>query len=334
MEREGPSPLMIVIILILCILALGAVFGAIKIFLLEKPALLQEEGSVELYFCQTQDCRSAMVQHLNRSRSINCAFYELNDPVIIGTLAEKNAHVLVYDKEADVEGLAVEKVPSKGLMHDKFCILDDRTVITGSMNPTINDIERNDNNLLVIESPSMAKRYTQEFEELVGRTDRTYEKRSPKPFFVNLSGVLIEQRFCPQENCEGAAIRTVLNAKEEIDFMLFTFTSDPLGDALITAHNNGVVVRGVFENRQGDEYSEQGRLNASGATVKLDGNKYTMHHKVMILDNMTVLTGSYNPTSSAQTKNDENMLIINDERIAKAYYDEFTRVNALAKPLR
>jgi phosphatidylserine/phosphatidylglycerophosphate/cardiolipin synthase-like enzyme len=334
MEKEGPGPLMIVIILVLSIVVLGAIAAAIRVFVLERPAILQEEGSIDAHFCRTEDCRAIFLKRLAPAQNIKCAFYELNDPALIETFAAKNAHVLVDEDEDEVRGLAVEVVPSKGLMHDKFCILDDAIVVTGSMNPTINDIERNDNNLVIIESRSLARRYTQEFNELLGRTDHTYQKLPPKPFSVNLSGVLIEQRFCPQENCEDAVIKETLGAKKEITFMFFTFTSDPLGEALIAVHRRNIAVRGVFEDRQGDEYSEQGRLNASGVLVKLDGNKYTMHHKVMIIDKNTVITGSYNPTASADERNDENLLIIRDETIARTYYEEFSRVEQMAKPLR
>jgi len=60
--------------------------------------------------------------------------------------------------------------------------------------------------------------------------------------------------------------------------------------------------------------------------VKKDSNKYNMHHKVFIIDNETVVTGSYNPTSSGDEKNDENILIIHDKGIAKKFLDEFDRV--------
>ena len=48
-----------------------------------------------------------------------------------------------------------------------------------------------------------------------------------------------------------------------------------------------------------------------------------MHHKVFIIDNETVITGSYNPTSGGDERNDENMLIIHDKSIADAFLREF-----------
>ncbi|MBW2972476.1 hypothetical protein KY359_05560, partial [Candidatus Woesearchaeota archaeon] len=57
-----------------------------------------------------------------------------------------------------------------------------------------------------------------------------------------------------------------------------------------------------------------------------DGNKANMHHKVFVIDNKTVVTGSFNPTSNADTKNDENVLIIHDPEVAQKFSEEWERV--------
>jgi len=53
---------------------------------------------------------------------------------------------------------------------------------------------------------------------------------------------------------------------------------------------------------------------------------------VIAIDERTVITGSYNFTSSAERDNDENLLIVDDQALARAYLDEFQRVYALAQP--
>ena len=60
-----------------------------------------------------------------------------------------------------------------------------------------------------------------------------------------------------------------------------------------------------------------------GVNAKKDAGKYKMHHKVFIIDNKTVATGSFNPSLSADERNDENILIIHDKRIASAFLKEF-----------
>ena len=60
--------------------------------------------------------------------------------------------------------------------------------------------------------------------------------------------------------------------------------------------------------------------------MRLDGNLASMHHKVLIIDEQVVVTGSYNFSQSAKTRNDENTLIIHSEEIAALYLEEFDRV--------
>ena len=62
-----------------------------------------------------------------------------------------------------------------------------------------------------------------------------------------------------------------------------------------------------------------------------DGNCYILHHKVIIIDERMVITGSYNFTSSAERDNDENLVIVDDPQLARAYLDEFARVYAQAQ---
>jgi len=57
-----------------------------------------------------------------------------------------------------------------------------------------------------------------------------------------------------------------------------------------------------------------------------------MHHKVMIIDGQTVVTGSYNFSASAQNRNDENALVIHDPQIAAQYLGEFERIYGNANP--
>jgi phosphatidylserine/phosphatidylglycerophosphate/cardiolipin synthase-like enzyme len=87
------------------------------------------------------------------------------------------------------------------------------------------------------------------------------------------------------------------------------------------------VVQGVIEERNTDQPNSQyKRLRTAFHDVLTDGNPYTMHHKVIIIDDETVITGSYNFTHSAERTNDENVLIIHDPEVAGLFVEEFGRV--------
>jgi phosphatidylserine/phosphatidylglycerophosphate/cardiolipin synthase-like enzyme len=51
-----------------------------------------------------------------------------------------------------------------------------------------------------------------------------------------------------------------------------------------------------------------------------------MHHKVLIIDGRTVVTGSYNFTANAERRNDENVLVIHNPQIAAQFLEEFHRL--------
>lgn len=51
-----------------------------------------------------------------------------------------------------------------------------------------------------------------------------------------------------------------------------------------------------------------------------------MHHKVFIIDGKIVAFGSYNFSQSAETSNDENLIVVYSEPIAQQFIQEFMRV--------
>jgi phosphatidylserine/phosphatidylglycerophosphate/cardiolipin synthase-like enzyme len=82
----------------------------------------------------------------------------------------------------------------------------------------------------------------------------------------------------------------------------------------------------VFEKQNASgSGAEFAKLTSGGVDVLEDGNCYILHHKVIVIDERTVITGSYNFTSSAEQDNDENLVIVDDPALARAYLDEFER---------
>lgn len=53
-----------------------------------------------------------------------------------------------------------------GIMHDKFCIIDNQVVITGSYNWSDNAEFRNEENIAVLENAKLATEYSVKFREL------------------------------------------------------------------------------------------------------------------------------------------------------------------------
>ncbi|MBR9693311.1 hypothetical protein GOV07_05305 [Candidatus Woesearchaeota archaeon] len=295
-------------------------------------AIPTQTGEITLLFCQVDDCKQGLLTAINNSEEIKCAFYDLDYDPLEQLLKHKNVEVLVFKENYDGFGISV-KASHGGLMHDKFCILDERIVITGSTNPTANGLFKNDNGILIIEGEVIAQNYLDEFEELKGKKEQqTRNKKIKHKIHEDGEGFLIENYFCPEDDCEKQVLEELGKAITTIHFMTFSFTSDPIGKLLIEKAKDGILVQGVFEKRQQNAYSEYQRLLAAGLDVRFDSNPQTMHHKVFIIDGKTVIMGSYNPTKNGNTRNDENVLIIHNQALTARFRAEFDRLWLLTNP--
>lgn len=219
------------------------------------------------------------------------------------------------------------------IMHDKFVVVDQAAVWTGSWNFTENDTYRYNNNGILIRSPELARNYTVTFEKM-WRDKQFGPKRSPGGTtpVLTIGGVRVESYFAPEDKVAEKILPRLQKAEKSICFMAFSFTDDALGQAVRDRTKAGVKVRGVFEKTGSEtQYSEYGRMKAQKLDVLQDGNPYLMHHKVFIVDETTVILGSFNFSQNAETENDENLLIIDDPALARTFLDEFERVYATAK---
>jgi phosphatidylserine/phosphatidylglycerophosphate/cardiolipin synthase-like enzyme len=218
------------------------------------------------------------------------------------------------------------------IMHNKFVVVDGAAVWTGSWNFTDGDAYRLNNNAIRIASPELAQNYTAEFEKMF--VNRKFGPGKPAGVpnpVLTIGGVHVENYFAPEDKVGPRIQQRIAQARQSIHFLAFSFTSDPIGSAMIERAKAGVEVKGVFETSGSEtRFSELGPMKAAGLDVLQDGNPYVMHHKVIIIDGRTVIFGSYNFSANADTDNDENLLIVDDPAMAQAFEAEFQRVREVA----
>jgi phosphatidylserine/phosphatidylglycerophosphate/cardiolipin synthase-like enzyme len=217
----------------------------------------------------------------------------------------------------------------EGLMHNKFVVIDHTEVWTGSMNYTISSAYRDNNNLLRIHSTDVAEDYTTEFNEMFVDNLFGSDGRA-KTLHPNLTidGTPMEIYFSPDDGVAAHILSLLQGAQESIYFMAYTFTSDDLGKAIRQRAAAGVTVAGVMDDGQikSSPATEYDRFMQAGLDVRRDGNAGLMHHKVILIDKKIVITGSYNFTVSAETTNDENVVVIHNANVAAQYLEEFQKV--------
>ncbi len=222
----------------------------------------------------------------------------------------------------------------EGLMHNKFVVIDRAEVWTGSMNFTTSGTYADNNNLMRIRSTKIARNYTVEFDEMFVQDKFGPDVVAATPNRrISIDDVDVETFFSPDDEVSARLEELVNSAGSSIYFMAYSFTSDPLGEAIRLRASEGVSVAGVMEaeqvgSNQGTEYDV---FALEGLDVRLDGNPRQMHHKVIIIDEKIVVTGSYNFSSNAEERNDENVVIIHDPEIASQFLEEFRRVYGQAE---
>ena len=333
-------------LLILCC-AVGAGFG-IRYYSSTSQATIG--GAWEVYFSEVDPGEShysleeRLVDRLSDATlRVDAALYRLNSTPIADALIEaRRRGVLVrivtetdYIQEAQVKRLQDVEIPvvdddgRESFMHHKFVVIDERYVWTGSYNTTYNGAYRNNNNVMFIDSVPLAYNFTLEFRELFlqTRAGKSSGALVAYPEVVLSDGTQIFSYFSPENDIASSLLKEIGAAKKSIHFMAFSFTQDALGSAMLDCFGSGIEVRGVFEQQQVSQYSEYERMKKAGLPVVQDGNPGAMHHKVIVIDEETVITGSYNFSKNAEEHNSENLLIIKENPdIAQAYLAEFNRV--------
>ena len=262
----------------------------------------------------------------------------------------RNSGIQVIDQ-------SFSELGSWGIQHNKFAIFDARDnssvtddwVWTGSVNLTayeelgVNAIQ----NALEIQDQALAKAYTLEFEEMWGSNTDTPNSSLSRfgsnkidniPHHFNVAGRHVELYMCPTDRATNQIISEIQQADREIYFCILAFTRYDVESAMYqqVQQHPTFYLSGVFDGSQ-DEGSQYYPMKGTGsyawnppADVWLDAEYGVLHHKYMVIDanhsqyDPVVITGSQNWSTSAETKNDENTLIIHDAKIANLYLQEFS----------
>ena len=133
--------------------------------------------------------------------------------------------------------------------------------------------------------------------------------------------------FSPRGGAENAIVSAIDDAHKTLDIAIYTFTSRPISQAVVRAHERGVKVRIIMDDDQArDRYSKYRYLKRRGIPIALYTGDGIMHNKFAVIDTQTVITGSFNWTASAEEYNYENLLIIDSPEVAKIYEDYFAKM--------
>ena len=233
------------------------------------------------------------------------------------------------------------------IMHNKFVIIDahsantaDPIVWTGSADWSTSQFNGDYNNIVILQDSALAGAYTAEFNMMWGDTGIAPNTTTSKfgPYKTNLGmhsftieGNQVELYFSPSDGTDSHIQSTISTANTDLYFAMYTFTESTDASMIVTKYNSGVYVAGI-DDSYSNSYSPYNMFTSGLAChfkVYNEGAKI-YHNKYMIVDpsntssDPLVLTGSHNWTTSANSKNDENTLIIHNDTAANIYYQSFS----------
>jgi len=154
--------------------------GLILFLLIGATPLVHADTKV--YFSPNGGCQAAVIREISKAqKTIDVVMYNLTNREISQELIKaKGRGVWVrvfldpgegngrYSKGRYLmgKGIDVRFYTGNGLMHNKFAVIDNRILITGSFNWTAAAERENQENLLIITDENAVKQYAQRFDML------------------------------------------------------------------------------------------------------------------------------------------------------------------------
>ena len=135
----------------------------------------------------------------------------------------------------------------------------------------------------------------------------------------------VEVFFSPHGGATDAIVSEIRAARQEVLIQAYSFTSKPIAKALLDARKRGVKIEAVLDKSNATaKYSAATFLSNAGIPVLIDSDHAIAHNKIIIIDRSTLITGSFNFTSAAETKNAENLLVLKGNKpLVEKYLQNF-----------
>lgn len=151
----------------------------------------------------------------------------------------------------------------------------------------------------------------------------------------------VEVAFTPGDEVDRIIADRIARAKKSVQVQAYLFTNRRIAAALAAAARRGLAVEVIGDAQQFENggLPVLGTLMKAGAIAYLDASQAASHNKVVIVDGATpsalVVTGSYNFTQAAQSKNAENIVVLSGNRaITDRFVANFERSRARSSRLQ
>jgi len=128
---------------------------------------------------------------------------------------------------------------------------------------------------------------------------------------------------------ENLLISVINGAQTQLDVAIYSLTHPDIVAAIKEAKKRGVNVRLITDKQQAGGQSQTEALKilgSAGVPTKINSHSGLMHLKMVVADKKIATTGSFNFSKAASTTNDEILMVLRDETVAKSFAAEFERM--------
>ncbi len=234
-------------------------------------------------------------------------------------------------------GIKIIQDSNYALMHNKYVIRDEKSILTGSLNFTQNGFFHNYNDLVIIHNADLAEVYLKDYIFLssqfhLKKYRKNYQSR-PREIALNEKENVLPFFSLGRNKPEDFFREMIKKSKKKINFLIFSFSSKEVSNYLIEALKRGIAIKGIFDDsfesinitRNWQQIPFQ-ILWKNQADVYYDKHWHAMHHKLMLIDKNKIITGSFNFSNNAFKRNNENLLIITSSFLHDIYQKRFNTI--------
>jgi cardiolipin synthase A/B len=235
--------------------------------------------------------------------SIDITMYAATDEELLQKLHQKAAQGLAvrirHDPSTPLNSPLAEPIKTRGLMHRKIVVIDDRYVLLGSANMTTSSLLMHDNLSVGFDHPQLA---------------RFLKNPSSTSFDFTIQNQRAKLWLLPDPQALPFLQQQLRTAQTSIFIAMFTLTHPALLQTIIEAHQRSISVTVAV-----DHYAARGAskkavqlLQSKGISVIFSQGLQLLHHKWAYIDRQKLVLGSTNWTKAAFTKNQDCLLFIDD----------------------
>lgn len=277
-------------------------------------------------------------------KSIDFAIYgfDKQDKIINSLLKAKSRGVLLrgvsdsdelknptYQDNLKLKDVDIVYDNSKKIMHNKFFIIDDKFVLTGSMNISNTGCGGyNANSVVVIEDDKIINAYKKEFKQMYEGKFKNLKQDFSTPFIDIGYNTQISVNFSPSVNIYNKVFSPQIKAaKTKIRMSIFVLTHNQLIQDLIEAKQRGVEIYAIIDATSAKNYKKRiESLKEAGIKVKIENWGGKDHEKTISIDDNILIMGSANFSYSGFLKNDENVVVIKNRELTTFYNGFFDKM--------